>query len=65
MMLGYKVWTCGQNVSRLKETTVLMPDGSYQLPSAEDVFRDYQHHTDRQPVLSVGQHVTEHVHSRR
>jgi len=52
MMHGYKVWTCGQNVSRLKETTVRLPDGSYQLPTAEDVFRAYQHQVERQPFLT-------------
>lgn len=41
MMFGYKVWTCGHTVSRLKETTERLPDGSYRLPSAEAVFRDY------------------------
>jgi nitronate monooxygenase len=45
-MHGYKVWTCGHTVSRLKETSNLLPDGSYQLPSAAHVFRDYQTSTD-------------------
>jgi NAD(P)H-dependent flavin oxidoreductase YrpB (nitropropane dioxygenase family) len=41
-MHGFRVWTCGHNVSRLKETTNRLADGSYQLPTAEQVFRDYQ-----------------------
>lgn len=35
-------YTCGQNVYRLKDTTNILPDGSYQLLSAEHVFKDYQ-----------------------
>lgn len=35
-------YTCGHYVYRLKDTTVQHPDGSYQLPTAEHVFRDYQ-----------------------
>lgn len=53
-MAGYKVWTCGQYVYRLKDTTHRLPDGSYQLPTAEEVFRDYQFSTDyavRKPPL--------------
>lgn len=41
MMHGYKVWTCGHNVSRLKETVRRLANGEYQLPSAARVFRDY------------------------
>ncbi|MHB9131961.1 MAG: nitronate monooxygenase [Armatimonadota bacterium] len=47
MMLGYKVWTCGHTVSRLKETSILLPDGTYQLPTAEEVFLDYQRGGDQ------------------
>ena len=63
MMHGYKVWTCGQNVSRLKETTLRLPDGSYQLPSAAEVFLDYLHHADRQPLFTA--HSNDEIHSRR
>ncbi|HEY3417039.1 MAG TPA: nitronate monooxygenase, partial [Armatimonadota bacterium] len=42
MMYGFKVWTCGHTVSRLKETAVRLPDGSYPLPSAEQIFGEYQ-----------------------
>ena len=41
-MRNFAIWTCGQTTSRLKDTSVLAPDGSYQLLSAEHVFRDYQ-----------------------
>ena len=40
-MHGYKVWTCGDTVSRLKETSHQCEDGSYQLLTAEEVFNDY------------------------
>jgi len=41
-MLRYRCWTCGHNVYRLKETTNLLDNGAYQLPTAEDVFNDYR-----------------------
>jgi len=47
MMIGFKVWTCGHTVSRLKETTHRLPDGSYQMPTVEQVFHDYQQSTDQ------------------
>lgn len=49
MMLRFKVWTCGHTVSRLKNTTHRLLDGTYQLPTAEQVFADY--------VRSVDQHI--------
>lgn len=39
-------YTCGHYVYRLKDTTNLLPDGTYQLPSAEHIFLDYQHSKD-------------------
>jgi hypothetical protein len=33
-------------VYRLKDTSRLLPDGSYQVLSAEHVFRDYQFSVD-------------------
>ena len=42
-MRAYRVWTCGQNTYRLKDVTEKRPDGSYRLPSVEEVFKDYQH----------------------
>lgn len=41
-MARYDCWTCGDTTWRLKDTTNRMSDGSWQLPDAEDVFRDYQ-----------------------
>ena len=38
----FKIWTCGHNVYRLKDTTHILEDGKYQLLSAEEVFQDYQ-----------------------
>lgn len=40
-MRNYKVWTCGVSVSRLKETTIRKPDGTWLIPSAEHIFNDY------------------------
>ncbi len=51
MMFGYKVWTCGHTVSRLKETTHRLPDGSYQLLTTEQVFHDYATSTDQRILL--------------
>ncbi|MBN2466864.1 MAG: nitronate monooxygenase [Deltaproteobacteria bacterium] len=50
-MLGYRVWTCGHNVYRLKKTTHQLPDGTYQLPTVEDVFRDYQFSENHEILL--------------
>ena len=41
-MRNFDCWTCGDNTYRLKETSRLLPDGSYELLSAEQVFQDYQ-----------------------
>lgn len=51
MMYGYKVWTCGQTVSRLKETTHRLPDGTYQFLTTEQVFQDYANSTDQRIQL--------------
>jgi NAD(P)H-dependent flavin oxidoreductase YrpB (nitropropane dioxygenase family) len=40
-MAKYDCWTCGHTVYRLKQTTNLLDDGTWQLPSAEDIFLDY------------------------
>lgn len=45
-MAKYDCWTCGHTTYRLKETTNRLADGSWQIPSAEDIFLDYQHSTD-------------------
>jgi NAD(P)H-dependent flavin oxidoreductase YrpB (nitropropane dioxygenase family) len=54
-MARYDCWTCGHTVSRLKETTNRLPDGSWQLPSAEDIFMDYllsENHSIRKPEIT-------------
>ena len=56
MMFGHKVWTCGHTVSRLKETSNRLPNGSYQILTAEHVFNDYMRSTDdsvTKPVPSM------------
>ncbi len=50
-MRNFDIWTCGQTAYRLKDTTRRLGDGSYQLLSAEHVFRDYQFSTDDKVVL--------------
>jgi nitronate monooxygenase len=55
-MRRFKVWTCGHYTYRLKETTNLLSDGTYELPSAEHVISDYLYSTDHQvhrPELKV------------
>jgi len=42
----FRIWTCGHNVYRLKDTTHKLADGKYKLLSAEDVFNDYQFSKD-------------------
>ena len=44
----YQCYTCGHYVYRLKDTTNRLPDGTYQILSAEHVFKDYQFSTDNQ-----------------
>ena len=41
-MRNFKCWTCGHYTYRLKDTTHKLPDGKYQLLTAEQVFHDYQ-----------------------
>ena len=45
-MRNFDCWTCGHYTYRLKDTTHRLADGSYQLLSAEHVFRDYQFTTE-------------------
>ena len=47
-MLRYRCWTIGHNVWRLKETTNLLPDGTYQIPTTEEIFNDYRYSTGDQ-----------------
>jgi NAD(P)H-dependent flavin oxidoreductase YrpB (nitropropane dioxygenase family) len=50
-MRNFNCWTCGHYTYRLKDTTRQNPDGSYQLLTAEHVFRDYQFSIDNQIAL--------------
>jgi nitronate monooxygenase len=50
-MRNFNCWTCGHYTYRLKDTSRLLPDGNYQLLTAEHVFRDYQFSVDNQIVL--------------
>ena len=52
----FRIWTCGHNVYRLKDTTHKLENGKYQLLRAEEVFRDYQFskdHTIKLPDLKT------------
>jgi len=50
-MRNFDCWTCGHYTYRLKDTTRRLPDGSYQILTAEHVFRDYQFSTDQKIAL--------------
>ena len=50
-MRNFNCWTCGHYTYRLKDTSHRRADGTYQLLSAEHVFRDYQFSTDNRIAL--------------
>ncbi len=50
-MRNFDCWTCGHYTYRLKDTTRKTADGSYQLLSAEHIFRDYQFSIDNRIAL--------------
>lgn len=50
-MRNFDLWTCGQLTWRLKDTTHKLPDGSYQILTAEHIFKDYQFSTEQKVVL--------------
>ncbi|MDP3537551.1 MAG: nitronate monooxygenase [Azonexus sp.] len=50
-MRNFDLWTCGHLTYRLKDTTHKLADGSYQLLSAEHIFKDYQFSTDQKVAL--------------
>jgi len=50
-MRNFDCWTCGHNAYRLKDTSRRLPDGTYQLLTAEHVFKDYQYSKDHQIML--------------
>lgn len=50
-MRNFKCWTCGHYTYRLKDTSRKLPDGTYQVLSAEHIFHDYQYSTDNKIAL--------------
>lgn len=50
-MRNFDLWTCGQLTWRLKDTTHKLADGSYQILSAEHIFKDYQFSTEQRVAL--------------
>ena len=50
-MSNFNCWTCGQYAYRLKDTTLRQADGSYQILSAEHIFKDYQFSVDNKIAL--------------
>ena len=58
-MRNFDIWTCGQTAWRLKDTSLRKADGSYQLLTAEHVFKDYQFSTDDSVALPEPEAETE------
>jgi len=56
-MRNFNCWTCGHYTYRLKDTTHKREDGSYQMLSAEHVFKDYQFSVDNQVALPAKEEV--------
>jgi nitronate monooxygenase len=50
-MRNFDLWTCGHYTYRLKDTSHKLADGSYQMLTAEHIFRDYQYSTDNKIAL--------------
>jgi NAD(P)H-dependent flavin oxidoreductase YrpB (nitropropane dioxygenase family) len=50
-MRNFNCWTCGATTYRLKDTTHKLDDGSYQILSAEHVFKDYQFSVNNEIAL--------------
>ena len=50
-MRNFDCWTCGAYTYRLKDTTHKLADGSYQILSAEHIFKDYQFSKDNKIAL--------------
>lgn len=50
-MRNFNCWTCGHYTYRLKDTSHKLDDGSYQILTAEHVFKDYQFSVDNQIAL--------------
>ena len=50
-MRNFDCWTCGHMTYRLKDTSHKLPDGSYQILTAEHIFHDYQFSRDHKIAL--------------
>jgi nitronate monooxygenase len=50
-MRNYDLWTCGHYAYRLKDTSHRNEDGTYQLLTAEHIFKDYQFSKDNKIAL--------------
>jgi nitronate monooxygenase len=50
-MRNFECWTCGHYTYRLKDTTRQHADGSFEILSAEHIFRDYQFSKDGKIAL--------------
>jgi nitronate monooxygenase len=50
-MRNFECWTCGHYTYRLKDTTRQRADGSFEILSAEHIFRDYQFSKDGKIAL--------------
>ena len=50
-MRNFDCWTCGHYTYRLKDTTRQQADGSYQILTAEHIFKDYQFSKDNKITL--------------
>ena len=50
-MKSYKVYTCGATAHRLKETSVMLPDGTWYEPPAEHIMNDYLTSTNDRILL--------------
>ena len=50
-MRNFDCWTCGHYTYRLKDTSRRLADGSYQLLTAEHVFKDYLYSTEHRVAL--------------
>jgi nitronate monooxygenase len=56
-MRNFNCWTCGATTYRLKDTTHKLAEGSYQILSAEHVFKDYQFSVNNEIALPPRQDV--------
>jgi len=50
-MRNFECWTCGHYTYRLKDTTRQRADGTYEILTAEHIFRDYQFSKDGKVAL--------------